>query len=216
MLLRDFSRVLMVKIVAGVGFRIKAARERTNLTRPDAIKFIPKINKKRDECVKFLYHVDRNDISTYDPAINLMSISMSSACDLVSKSASLPEYQPSPKSQKQIDDLLLATDVRAKITAANITDDHDTKIDADDGTITIERRMRNLLDADRVREAVRLVELAAATYWHYLAQMRLMFVLFIYASFSKGAHLIYRTSAMTYAKQTGKGVERPSGLFAVP
>ena len=105
--------------------------------------------------MKFLYHVDRNDISTYDLVINLKKISMSSACDLICQNASLPEYQPSPESQKRLGDLVLATEVRAKIAAANIIDDHDIKIDADDGTITIEGRVRNLVDADRVREAVK-------------------------------------------------------------
>jgi hypothetical protein len=94
--------------------------------------------------------------------------------------------------------------------------DHDIKIDADDGTITIGGRLKNLVGADRVREAVRLVELAAANYGLYLARLRLMFVLIICTSFSKGAHLIYRTLALTYAKQTGRGVEWPPGLFVQP
>jgi len=94
--------------------------------------------------------------------------------------------------------------------------DRDIKIDANDGIITIEGRLKNLVRADRVRAAVRLVELAAANYWLYLARLLLMFVLIIYTSFPKGAHLIYRTLALTYAKQTGRGVEWPSGLFLQP
>jgi quinone-modifying oxidoreductase subunit QmoC len=65
-------------------------------------------------------------------------------------------------------------------------------------------------------EVVRLVEPAAASYWLYLVHLWLMFVLLMYAPFSKGAHLIYRTLAMTYAKQIGREVERPSGLRVEP
>lgn len=155
LLLRDLPHVLRVKVIADIEFRINAAMERADLTRPDAIKFIQNIDEKRDRWVKFLYHVDRNDISTYDLVINLKSISMSSACDIVCQSASLPEYQSSPESRKRLDDLVLATEVRARIAAANIIDDHDIKINADDGIITLEGRVRNLADADRVREAVR-------------------------------------------------------------
>ena len=56
-------------------------------------------------------------------------------------------------------------------------------------------------------EVVRLAELAAATYWLYLVHLWLMSALLIYGPFSKGAHLIYRTLAMVYAKQIGRGVE---------
>ena len=56
-------------------------------------------------------------------------------------------------------------------------------------------------------EVARLAELATASYWLYLAHLWLMFVLLIYAPFSKGAHLLYGTLAMTYAKQIGRGAE---------
>jgi quinone-modifying oxidoreductase subunit QmoC len=56
-------------------------------------------------------------------------------------------------------------------------------------------------------EAVRLAELATASYWLYLVHLWLMSVLLIYAPFSKGAHIFYRALAMTYAKQIGRGIE---------
>ncbi len=55
-------------------------------------------------------------------------------------------------------------------------------------------------------EVVRLAKLATATYSVYLVHLWLMFSLLIYAPFSKGAHLIYRTLAMAYAKQVGRVV----------
>ena len=55
-------------------------------------------------------------------------------------------------------------------------------------------------------EVVRLAELPTATYSVYLVHLWLLFALLIYAPFSKGAHLIYRTLAMAYAKQVGRVV----------
>ena len=94
-----------------------AAMERTNLTRTDVIEFIQIIDEKRGKWVKFLSHVDRNDISTYDLVINLNRINMPSACDLICQNISLSDYQPGLESQKQLDDLVLATEVWAKIAA---------------------------------------------------------------------------------------------------
>ena len=53
-------------------------------------------------------------------------------------------------------------------------------------------------------EVIRLYELAAATYWLYLVHLWLMFVFFVYLPFSKGAHMIYRTVALAYARQIGR------------
>jgi quinone-modifying oxidoreductase subunit QmoC len=55
-------------------------------------------------------------------------------------------------------------------------------------------------------EVVRMAELPTATYSVYLVHLWLLFALLIYAPFSKGAHLIYRTLAMAYAKQVGRVV----------
>jgi quinone-modifying oxidoreductase subunit QmoC len=56
-------------------------------------------------------------------------------------------------------------------------------------------------------EVVRLTGQAAVTYWLYLAHLWLMFVFFLYLPFSKGAHMIYRTVALAYARQTGRLVD---------
>jgi quinone-modifying oxidoreductase subunit QmoC len=53
-------------------------------------------------------------------------------------------------------------------------------------------------------EIIRLFEQAAATYWIYLVHLWLMFVFFLYLPFSKGAHMIYRTIAMAYARQISR------------
>ncbi len=57
-------------------------------------------------------------------------------------------------------------------------------------------------------EVIRLAELAEATYWTYIVHLWLMFQFLVYLPFSKGVHLIYRTLAMTYAKQIGREVDR--------
>ncbi len=55
-------------------------------------------------------------------------------------------------------------------------------------------------------EVVRLAKLSTATYSVYLVHLWLLFSLLIYAPFSKGAHIIYRTLAMAYARQVGRAV----------
>lgn len=54
-------------------------------------------------------------------------------------------------------------------------------------------------------EVIRLAGLATATYSVYLVHLWLMFVFFLYLPFSKAAHMVYRTVALAYARQVGRG-----------
>lgn len=53
-------------------------------------------------------------------------------------------------------------------------------------------------------EVIRISGLATATYTVYLVHLWLVFTLLLYAPFYKGSHLLYRTLAMTYARQIGR------------
>jgi len=53
-------------------------------------------------------------------------------------------------------------------------------------------------------ETLRLLETGALAYTFYLVHLVFVFTLYIYLPFSKFAHLIYRTAAMTWAKRIGR------------
>lgn len=50
----------------------------------------------------------------------------------------------------------------------------------------------------------RLIEVAPIAYFMYFAHLVFIFVLFAYAPFSKMAHMVYRTTAMVYARHVGR------------
>jgi quinone-modifying oxidoreductase subunit QmoC len=53
-------------------------------------------------------------------------------------------------------------------------------------------------------EVLRLADIAIIAYPMYFAHLLCVFCLFIYLPYSKLAHLLYRTTAMVYAKYTGR------------
>ena len=53
-------------------------------------------------------------------------------------------------------------------------------------------------------EGLRLADIAVIAYPMYFAHLLCVFCLFIYLPYSKLAHLLYRTTAMVYAKYTGR------------
>jgi quinone-modifying oxidoreductase subunit QmoC len=56
-------------------------------------------------------------------------------------------------------------------------------------------------------ELVRLADIAVLAYVIYFAHLVVVFFLFAYAPFSKMAHMLYRTTAMVFAKATERDVE---------
>jgi len=53
-------------------------------------------------------------------------------------------------------------------------------------------------------ELLRITGVVALLHWSYLIHLGLLFILLVYAPFSKVTHLLYRTLGMTYAKQIGR------------
>ncbi|MFA4918068.1 MAG: quinone-interacting membrane-bound oxidoreductase complex subunit QmoC [Thermodesulfovibrionales bacterium] len=54
-------------------------------------------------------------------------------------------------------------------------------------------------------EVMRLADIAVLAYIIYFAHLVVVFFLFAYAPFSKTAHMVYRATAMVFAKQAGRG-----------
>jgi len=151
LLLQDIPHIFRIRVIADMEYRIKAAMERTNLLRTEVINFITKVDEKRDKWVKYLYNVDRNDPSLYDLVIDLEHIDVESACEVICVGARQKEYQRTPESQEQLNDLILAAEVKARIASdASIKNGH-IQINALDGLITLSGKVTFMKDADRIR-----------------------------------------------------------------
>lgn len=157
LLLHGIPHHLRLKVVADMEYRIKAAVERSGFTREKAMQYIKRIDDDRDKWVKSMYDVDRNDPLTYDMIINLEHVSVASACDVVSEIAER-DFKMTPESQKIMNDMVLASSVRAKIAMGKHIGDDDIEVEANDGVITLTGIVRTLPDADRVREVVRGID----------------------------------------------------------
>jgi cytidylate kinase len=151
LLLYDVPHLLGIRVIAGMEYRIEAAMERTNLMRNEAVDFIESIDNKRDKLVKYLYNVDSNDPSLYSLVINLDNMDIESASEVICINASQKEYQRTAESQKRLNDLILAAEVKARIASDdNIKNGH-IRIDAFDGLVTLSGNVNFIKDADRIR-----------------------------------------------------------------
>jgi cytidylate kinase len=155
LLLKDIPHVIRVRVIADNETRIRAAMTREKLTRQQAFDTIKKVDKERIKWTKFLFHVNLLDPSLYDIIVNLEVISVSQACKMLTALAESEEFQPTAQSQKALADLVLATDVRARLCMEEKVRVDEIEIDADDGVITILGSVHSLKEAEAAVEIAR-------------------------------------------------------------
>jgi hypothetical protein len=116
-------------VLLGIEYRIKAAMERSNFTWDEAMEYIRDKDNNRNKWVKAIYHVARNDPKGYELVINLEHMSLATACEVVTAVANHEEFYTTPQSQKRMEDLVLAADIRAHIALELNILDHDAHVD---------------------------------------------------------------------------------------
>jgi cytidylate kinase len=157
MLLNGANNLIKVRVIAGMEYRITAVMERLHLNREEALELIHKTDQERAKWTMFLYHIDWKAPSLYDLIINLDHVNITGACDIVCHMAGMKKYKTSSETRKALDDLVLSSNVKAKIAIHKEISDGNISIDADGSTITIFGTVGSIFDADRVRMIAREV-----------------------------------------------------------
>ncbi len=143
LLLQGLPNVFSVRVVADMEYRVRVAMEQHHLERAQAVDFVKKADLNRAKWAKTIYHVDWEDPSLYDLLIDLGTTSVTDACNQVASAV-----RASPKAtsdfSKALDDLLLGTDVRARIAAHRAIEDGEIDIEADGDVIII----KGIADSD--------------------------------------------------------------------
>jgi len=110
---KGVSHVLKVRINADMEYRVRFVMEREGVTRPEAVNILEKDDAERKKWSRHLYGIDTADHSLYDLGIHIHKITADDAVDIISHTIGLKDFQTTPESQKAIDDLYLAAEVKA-------------------------------------------------------------------------------------------------------
>lgn len=137
LLLSGVPQVLRVRVIAGIESRIEMAIKQMNLTRNEAVEYIEKVDKERSRWTHFLYGLEWQDPVLYDWVLNLDSISIENACELVACRIKLDDYKSTPESQKAFEDALLSSRVWASLAKEERTRVASVQVTADSGVVTL-------------------------------------------------------------------------------
>ena len=154
LLLRGGTPVLRTRIIAPIDFRIRMAQERLKLSRDDAIEYIEKMDHDRRRWTQYLYGVDWNDPSLYDVVINLEYVNIEQACRAITTLIRDRCFSFTPECQAMMNDLALASRVRAALALDHRTSHLEFDVESRNGAVTVKGR---LPDVDQLPELEKIV-----------------------------------------------------------
>jgi cytidylate kinase len=140
-LLQGVPHVLKIRLVAPLTYRAKSVMEKKHFTEAEAIKYIQKVDEKRNQWTKFLYDADWTDPMLYDVVINLGQITLDTACGMIMHALDQPQFKGSPEQQKVIQDFALSSQVKARLALDERTRGVETAVEAKEGKVFVRGRL---------------------------------------------------------------------------
>jgi cytidylate kinase len=156
LLLGKGPHVLRTRIIAPMEFRIAKVEQRLKHTRKQAIAYIQKMDEERRKWTQFLYGVDWADASLYDLVVNLEQMSLEEACDVIVAAAELKCFAATPATGRAIDDLAMASLVKANLAMNPETSDQ-FEVLAHSGAVTIKGKIDAPAQAKKIRSFVQTI-----------------------------------------------------------
>lgn len=131
--LRSVPHVLKVRIIADLEDRVKEEMQRENISADDARYALKKDDDERRKWSRHLYGIDTSDPSLYDIVLHIKTITVEDAVNIILNTAMLPHFQTTAASQRILDNLTLA----AQVKAALVKDYHLVSVFSEDGDVVI-------------------------------------------------------------------------------
>jgi cytidylate kinase len=115
LLLKGVPHVLKVRIIADLEERVRDEMERERIPKQEALSLILRDDQERRKWTQSLYGVDPWDSSLYDLVLHIHKLTVADAVDFICQAAGLPQFRITKESQQKMNDLALASQVKAAL-----------------------------------------------------------------------------------------------------
>lgn len=115
LLLKGVPHVIKIRIIAGLSDRVSDEMKREGVGRQEAQSLILKDDQERRRWTQSLYGADPWDSSLYDLVIHIHKFTVADAVDFICQAACLEPFKTTQESQQKLDDLALASQVKAAL-----------------------------------------------------------------------------------------------------
>lgn len=151
------SHVVSVYVVADGEVRLRRLMEQEALPLSQAQAALKREDRTLREWTRFLFGVEYGDPALYDVAVNLSRLNPDTACDVITRLAESPQFQPTSASRQALRDLTLHSRVLATLAMDFRTRDARLKVTVADGVVTIRGTTRWAEVAEAIPKVVRRV-----------------------------------------------------------
>jgi len=151
LLLKPGPHLLRTRIIAPLEMRVRMLQDRLKYGREEALAYIERMDEDRRSWTHYLYGVDWSDASLYDLVINLEQLSIEQATNLVCSVTMERCFEFSPECQEVMDNLVLASRVRAELALAPATSELEVEVVAKRGRVTISGMLAHIAQVEDVR-----------------------------------------------------------------
>ena len=151
-LMRGVAHVLKVRILSEIDDRVDLEMELDKkVNRREALARLLKDDEERRQWSLHLFGEDTWNPGLYDMVLHIHKLNVQNVVDLICSAAKLEQFQATTKSQTALNNLLLASRVRARL----VGDYPMVQTHAIDGIVTVDARLNAANEstlADRIRE----------------------------------------------------------------
>lgn len=148
--LKDISHVIKVRIIADMHERVREEMARENLGAKEALEILVKDDSERRKWGQQVYGVDTWDSRLYDLVINIKSVTIDDAVDILADMAGKPAFQATAASNEQVRILAMLAELEASI--AEYAPAARCRLDGD--VLVVEHEGDSLRSSKELRERV--------------------------------------------------------------
>jgi len=130
-LLTDVPRVLRVKVVAPLEYRVRSIAEESEFSEAEARDYIQNVDSQRITWVKFLHGADFDDPTNYDLTLNMANLNLDAITVLIGLVVRRPEFRLDSSALKIIRDVHLKSVAAAYLIHSPQTRNMSFSIDCD-------------------------------------------------------------------------------------
>jgi hypothetical protein len=151
LLLQCGGPILCARVIAPPEFRTAMAMARLGCSRSQAVAHINRVDAERRRWTRYLYGVDWEDPALYDVIINLERAGIEQACDVIVTMARQRCFAVTPECRAWLENLALASAVKARLALDPATSHLELDVTADGGRVAISGKLSRPEEMAEVR-----------------------------------------------------------------
>lgn len=136
-LLKGLPGVLRLRLIAPISTRVQNVMETEGMDEASAEQYIQHVDGVRARWIKTMYGEDIDDPVLYNMVINLTTLSLPAACNIVIKAVQQPDFAVTDDVKAKLLDFRLACRVKLALAKADDTRALDLRIEAHEGELDV-------------------------------------------------------------------------------